>query len=71
MYDPEVGYCQGSLFIAGILLMNVSHICPYFKIYVHAYFLLYMYMYVHCFYRCHVFFTFFSPPSFAIFPLFF
>uniref|UniRef100_A0A1X7VAF8 Rab-GAP TBC domain-containing protein n=1 Tax=Amphimedon queenslandica TaxID=400682 RepID=A0A1X7VAF8_AMPQE len=23
VYDPEVGYCQGSLFIAGILLMNM------------------------------------------------
>ena len=31
MYDPEVGYCQGSLFIAGILLMNVSHNCPFLK----------------------------------------
>ena len=24
MYDKEVGYCQGSLFIAGMLLMHVS-----------------------------------------------
>lgn len=24
VYDREVGYCQGSLFLAGVLLMHVS-----------------------------------------------
>ena len=27
MYDREVGYCQGSPFIVGMLLMQVKHIC--------------------------------------------
>ena len=28
MYDREVGYCQGSPFIVGMLLMQVRHCSP-------------------------------------------